>query len=137
VTSGWPPWGLPGRRGRQSRVPRTEPRQGRPPGSVSSHQPRALPQGHTLAAASPGAPLYHAMGAEIGASSSRVPETLGCSLGVPALVQGPELGKKGSWDVWLLLELGNDQDILEEEEVPPACLVALGHQHIPTEHRLG
>ena len=87
----------------------------------------------------PVAPLQRppATGTAMGASSSRVPGTRGCSLAVPALGPGPGLGRKGSWALRVLLGLGDDQGIAEEEEVPLPRRTALGHPHMLMEQGLG
>ena len=65
---------------------------------------------------------------------------LGLLLGCPcsgALVPGPGLGRKGSWALPVLLGLGDDQGVSEEEEVPLLPLAtALGHPHALPEQRL-
>lgn len=55
-------------------------------------------------------PLYHmpVMGVDIGASSTRIPGALSCSLGVLALMLGTKFGRKGIWCLWVLLRLGDD-----------------------------
>lgn len=129
VTSRWPPWGFLGHHAQQIHVPHTEPWKGRPPCCNGRPQSQALPWGHTLAVTSPEAPLYHmrAMETDIGTSSTRVPGALSCFLGVLALMLGPGLGKKGIWHLRVLLELGDDQGIPEEEEVPLPHHIAMGH----------
>ena len=72
-----------------------------------------------------------------GACSSRVPGAWGCSLGVPAPVPGPGLGRRGSWGLRVLLGLGDAQGIPEEEEVPLPRRRALSHAHALAEQRLG
>ncbi|XP_061200855.1 uncharacterized protein LOC133207741 [Neopsephotus bourkii] len=66
---------------------------------------------------------------------------LGLLLGCPcsgALVPGPWFGRKGSWALPVLLCLGDDHAVLEEEEVPLHPLaVALGHPHMHPQQRLG
>ena len=65
---------------------------------------------------------------------------LGLLLGCPyscALVPGPGLGRKGSWALPVLLGLGDDQGVSEEEEVPLLPLaMSLGNPHVLPEQRL-
>ena len=88
---------------------------------------------------SPVAPLYRppVTGMAVGASSTRVPGAWGCSLGVPGLVPGPGLGRKGSGALRVLLGLGDDQGVPGEEEVPFPRHTALGHPHALAQQRLG
>lgn len=53
-----------------------------------------------------------------------------------ALVPGQGLWRKHSWGLLVLLGLGNEQGISEEEEVPLPCCAALGHSHALMEQRL-
>ena len=50
---------------------------------------------------------------------------------------GPGLGRKGRWALRVLLGLGDDQGIAEEEEVPLPRRTALGHPHALMEQGLG
>ena len=65
---------------------------------------------------------------------------LGLPLGCPcsgALVPGPWLGRKGSWALPVLLGLGHDHAVPEEEEVPLLLMArSLGHPHTFPQQRL-
>lgn len=90
-------------------------------------------------AGSPLAPACHGHGH--GCIQHQGARGLGLLLGCPcsgALVPGPGLGRKGSWALPVLLGLGDDHTVLEEEEVPLLPLAtALGNPHVLPEQRLG
>ena len=97
-------------------------------------------QGVTWRWPSPVAPLQRppATGMAMGAcGGSRAPGAWGCCLGVPALGPGPGLGKQGSRGLRVLLGLGDDQGVAEEEEVPLPRRTALAQPHALAEQRLG
>lgn len=64
------------------------------------------------------------MGVDMGVSMTGGP------LGVPVLVPGPVLGRKGSWSLNALFGLQDSHGI------PLPCQTALGHPHVLTEQRL-
>ena len=80
--------------------------------------------------------LPPAVGTDIGASSTKVPGPgAGARVSLPCS-QGQARGK-GSWAPRVLLQLGDDQFVLEEEKAPLAPLAAPAQPHARAQHRLG
>ena len=78
-----------------------------------------------------------AVGREVGASSSSKVAGPGAGArGSRGWCQGQGWGK-GSWALRLLLQLGDDQFLREEEKAPLAPLAAPGQPHVRAQHRLG
>ncbi len=72
----------------------------------------------------------------MGASSTKAPGPgAGARVSLP-WSQGQGWGK-GSWALRVLLQLGDDQFLLEEEKAPLAPLAAPGQPHVCAQHRLG
>ena len=97
--------------------------------------------GRELEVASLGSPRAEpcpppALGTDTGASSTKVPGPgAGARLSLP-WAQGQGWGK-GSWALGVLLQLGDDQLLLEEEKAPLAPLAAPAQPHVRAQHRLG